>query len=1744
MTSFICPNDTKNDSCDSDIAVTLLKRVFGDDFITAFIKSGEHPALVKTADTVIGSALQVLGGTAITVALLIVIIAVYRGIAHSANDGEAVGLSDRGGMMGLLGRPLFSLAMLAPTASGLPIINLIVITVTLWSNGVANKMYNIFAEKYTTVPGANADFYKNDSFKSANDLTKPAVYGAMMGYCVKAAREIASVSAAMKRSSPDTSNKDAPKTTYYFADTTGDVLGLSRKICGSYTDINYTQNYFDSKTTTHFLGLGSDVNTNDDRIQGITQVLHEISNVNKDINFNIMKLRSQYEKQAFYQGFMTAYGSQGTQAFTYSADFNTINSSSNYGNGWSVDVANIANVNQAPNVSLLLQSINSKGGLAEQLDTKVRSYIESHIAAGDIKNKSKTVQDQLTASGWIGAGTTQVILRKYSTEGLSAVFKKPYSVSMNIGYNADEIKEDPVLQKFSNSVTTVNEAVFSGLSSADPSVDNSQMKFEQQFEKAKTDPQAIKGLIDSSDFLAAPLMTLNEQAINTLIGTGDGEVDALYRIQSTGEYMILASTLGEVGITEVKILLTGFELAAEAGSGLTGNIITQGIGAKAGFDALVSIVKTITAVVTDLVLDPLSYLFSQFETIGRVLAVIIPSMPYLFILLAAVGWAVQIIQTSFGMPLWLIMHAVPDRSFIGSQQQGYVTLVALLFRPPLILSGFYVSFVLYDPVLTFFTQGFWQMQSTLSAGTATNSLSETIIYLSTLKFYWYMYATSLMVITYLIFGLVQELSDAVLAWLGTNLLHNFGNMNPVGVMQGIEGGMKQISSTAASLRNRKLSNMQGQLANLKEENRKKRESEGKENPTLDTVRDDPNGSAIDTGNSNPSAGVGALAGAGAGAGATTGTGSATTGDAATTSATTPLSSATTTTPLGGLGSGSTYGGVSGLTGGAGDDPDADDTKTSKLSSMDDLDDGVDLDKAGTWHDHDISGVASATGTALDGDPDSTHQTMLDENTSQTATYDKDGKLSSITQTRNKDGVTTSRTKNADGSSSISREDASSRSSIVTAPDGTSLTKDVNKTNGTARVTKTDASGKVLDSYNASVQSPSEDLAKLNKEGVSADKAKALHNVGLSGMASDTGTSLTSAPNSAEQKMLDNDIQQVATYDHNGNLSSITQTQIKDGVTSRQTVAADGSSSIDREDKNTRSAIVTNSDASTIASDLNKQTGIGKVTNTSSDGRSWDTAITSGGVELSKITATPNAKGGTDLVDESAISRTQRTVPASGVGFTESTFSKDASGNISSTPTSTTTQSVDSATGNITTQTENFATGESSVTTNFANGDMKQLRYADGKLNGMTVGTTDSKGVYTERESTVGADNVATVSSVTTTTPTGAVQVTNGAGQVIATGNVSKDTTGATVTTLTDANTQMSSIKTAFADNTTQEQTRNASGELLSTTIGTSTLSGNSMTTTTAAAGVTLALHKADGYFEGQHTAQAPITTSTPFASQAMNGTNGAEVVRQATAFSTLHNPVASPAEKATALTMLSLGSVPASDQRGAVTFITGNSKTDTGMAVTSGKYFANSADNKVTIGQGSATGISINPTAVTTQATFTPNTSGGFTYTGTHAGNPVTGSIGGGGAIVHNVNTPAGVVTTHANVGSGGYSQTLTNSSNQVVSTVNQQATPLGRRTVTTTSTAGGTPRVTTELATSDNRVITHTNASGGSSESVSVAFGNGVKVSNAGGKNKVDLRNAKFQRAVNPNSVNKPTTSTLAWAGRILARALKAIIG
>ena len=92
-------------------------------------------------------------------------------------------------------------------------------------------------------------------------------------------------------------------------------------------------------------------------------------------------------------------------------------------------------------------------------------------------------------------------------------------------------------------------------------------------------------------------------------------------------------------------------------------------------------------------------LFSVFVPLllyGLALAYYLPAIPFIRWISALVGWVILIVESLIAAPLWLCAHALPEGDGAAGQhgKRGYLLLLGIVIRPPLMVAGFFSAVIL------------------------------------------------------------------------------------------------------------------------------------------------------------------------------------------------------------------------------------------------------------------------------------------------------------------------------------------------------------------------------------------------------------------------------------------------------------------------------------------------------------------------------------------------------------------------------------------------------------------------------------------------------------------------------------------------------------------------------------------------------------------------------------------------------------------------------------------------------------------------------------------------------------------------------------------------------------------------------------------------------------------------------------------------------------------------------------------
>lgn len=424
----------------------------------------------------------------------------------------------------------------------------------------------------------------------------------------------------------------------------------------------------------------------------------------------------------------------------------------------------------------------ANGGLPNQADGQDPTGVYQVAMCGFLS--------EVYAGGWINAAPAREKIKQYKMSATAHILDPAYEYSSpsylaTSGANDDQAKKANMFQTAMSSIRV------SAIESKNPALPPYSMIItdgisDLSFSGAQS---AKSGIIDKLNYsITGILFSAERSLIEFATGTGKNDgVDALTRMQDFGVGLRYVTTAYENISFRFK---TGF-VAGRFACSLTPGLIKNFAldcgetvkAAKMGFDILWS--------------DMLEGTMRMLAIVAAYFSVFIPTMPFVFLLMAAIGWFIQVFQTIVGMLLWAIMHAIPGGDFIGGQQHGYFALVSLFFRPIIIIVGFFLAFELYDPIITLLVQGYFDMHQSLIMSGSSFELLAAFELLSTWALHLMVLANLVLAATYLVFGLIQELSDTTLEFMGTRVFAGFGNQETKSVAQGSAGTFGSAQQASA-----------------------------------------------------------------------------------------------------------------------------------------------------------------------------------------------------------------------------------------------------------------------------------------------------------------------------------------------------------------------------------------------------------------------------------------------------------------------------------------------------------------------------------------------------------------------------------------------------------------------------------------------------------------------------------------------------------------------------------------------------------------------------------------------------------------------------------------------------------------------------------------------------------------------------------------------------------------------------------
>jgi conjugal transfer/type IV secretion protein DotA/TraY len=263
---------------------------------------------------------------------------------------------------------------------------------------------------------------------------------------------------------------------------------------------------------------------------------------------------------------------------------------------------------------------------------------------------------------------------------------------------------------------------------------------------------------------------------------GEDGTDPVMQVKNIGDWM---ATFGEA-VLLTKAALTATVDGLLEGSKAAANQSVLGTNLAGLMSVGPGVLKFILTMIQELwsVVQPgvLAILYG-----GYFLGMWIPMIPYYVFALGVIGWLVQVVEALAAGSLWMVMHLTPegDDSFIGSQKQGYLLLVSLFARPPLMVLGLVASMAILIPAVRFVNASFMTAFRIIQADSVTGLLS--------LGGFMLIYSVIILGVFLLIFSLPQTLPDRILRWIGAGIA-DLGEQN---TMSRIESGASGQAKAAA-----------------------------------------------------------------------------------------------------------------------------------------------------------------------------------------------------------------------------------------------------------------------------------------------------------------------------------------------------------------------------------------------------------------------------------------------------------------------------------------------------------------------------------------------------------------------------------------------------------------------------------------------------------------------------------------------------------------------------------------------------------------------------------------------------------------------------------------------------------------------------------------------------------------------------------------------------------------------------------
>lgn len=191
-------------------------------------------------------------------------------------------------------------------------------------------------------------------------------------------------------------------------------------------------------------------------------------------------------------------------------------------------------------------------------------------------------------------------------------------------------------------------------------------------------------------------------------------------------------------------------------------------------------------------------LISAIFSIGAILGIYLPIVPYLVYVVTAIGWFIAVIEAMVAAPLIALGILSPGghHELMGHADKSLMILFNLFLRPTLMVFGFIAAILVSTVVLEMFNVGFVRTAGQIMKDN-TVGLVEQIVFMA-------VYVTLVVVIVNKVFSLIHMIPERALTYIGGQPI-SYGEAEALGAAKqavgtataGLAGGAKQTGAAGA-----------------------------------------------------------------------------------------------------------------------------------------------------------------------------------------------------------------------------------------------------------------------------------------------------------------------------------------------------------------------------------------------------------------------------------------------------------------------------------------------------------------------------------------------------------------------------------------------------------------------------------------------------------------------------------------------------------------------------------------------------------------------------------------------------------------------------------------------------------------------------------------------------------------------------------------------------------------------------------